>query len=78
MMAATDSPDIRLATLRNEPTDNALPKLPIDPIENADPLDPIDMTESVEAMDSRLREDRTLHRDVVSPDIVLLPLVRQG
>ena len=69
-MAATERPDITLATLRNEPIDSALPKLPIEPIENAEFLEPIDITESVDAMDSRLLVERMLHFELSDALIV--------
>jgi len=54
---------MRLATLRNDPTDSRLPKEPTDPTEKADPWDPIDMTESREATLSNEFDEPMLHRD---------------
>jgi hypothetical protein len=66
MIDPRDSPDIRLSTEPNEPTDSTDAHEPTEPTDSTEPTEPMDRTEFVEAIDSSERRDRMLHREVLS------------
>ncbi len=59
----TDSPDMILTALRNEPIEKKLPHDPIDPIEKTDPTEPIDMNEFLQPIHKNELVEAILHLD---------------